>query len=147
DYPYRDDGMLIWNAIRRWVGAYVGVYYLSDSAVINDYELAAWTKDVAGSGRVKGFVTIQSRQQLIDVLTLVIFNASAQHAAVNFSQPDYCLYAPALSALSWSIPGSREMAAPCRDSGNRSRKSRTSSICATGTALGPIPTCCPAGFR
>ncbi|WP_369052570.1 lipoxygenase family protein [Burkholderia gladioli] len=100
DYPYRDDGMLIWNAIRRWVGEYVGVYYLSDSAVINDYELAAWTKDVAGSGRVKGFVTIQSRQQLIDVLTLVIFNASAQHAAVNFSQPDYCLYAPALSALS-----------------------------------------------
>ncbi|WP_322025800.1 lipoxygenase family protein [Burkholderia sp. BCC1977] len=99
NYPYRDDGLLIWNAIAAWTASYVNVYYSSDSDVTNDYELAAWVSDVANNGHVKGFVPITSKSQLADVLTLVIFNASAQHAAVNFSQPDLCTYAPALSAM------------------------------------------------
>lgn len=98
-YPYRDDATLIWNAIKTWVSDYVKTYYLSDADVTQDYELSDWVKDVANSGKIKGFKAITSREQLIEVLTMVIFTASAQHAAVNFSQPDLCAYAPAISAL------------------------------------------------
>ncbi|MCA8271165.1 AraC family transcriptional regulator [Burkholderia sp. AU30280] len=118
DYPYRDDGLLIWNAIHAWTTDYVNVYYASDSDVTNDYELTAWVDDVAGNGHVKGFVPITSRAQLASVLTLVIFNASAQHAAVNFSQPDLCTYAPALSAL-LSAPAPTSAGGQSQDNWNR----------------------------
>ncbi|WP_321966796.1 lipoxygenase family protein [Burkholderia cepacia] len=99
DYPYRDDGLLIWNAIASWAADYVNVYYRSDADVVGDYELYAWVNDVATSGKIKGFKAITSRMQLSEVLTMIIFTASAQHAAVNFSQPPLTTYAPAVSAL------------------------------------------------
>ncbi len=99
DYPYRDDGLLIWNAIADWAKAYVDVYYKSDQDVVDDYELRSWAADIIANGKVKGFRPVRSKAQLIDVLTMIIFTASAQHAAVNFSQSDFSTYAPALSAL------------------------------------------------
>ena len=33
DYPYRDDALLIWNAIDQWVGEYIAVYYAGDADV------------------------------------------------------------------------------------------------------------------
>jgi len=94
DYPYRDDALLVWNAINRWVGDYIGVYYANDGDVIGDYELKAWADELATSGRIKGFRAITSRSQLVAVVTAVIFNASAQHAAVNFPQYSVMTYAP-----------------------------------------------------
>ncbi|WP_323120190.1 lipoxygenase family protein [Burkholderia alba] len=99
DYPYRDDALLIWRALEQWAGDYVQTYYLSDADVTNDYELGAWTQDIMLNGKIKGFRPITSRAQLIDVLTMVIFTASAQHAAVSGSQPALAAYAPAASAL------------------------------------------------
>jgi arachidonate 15-lipoxygenase len=94
DYPYRDDALLVWNAIAQWVGDYVAVYYPSDSDVTGDYELKAWATELATTGKVKGFRAITTRTQLVDVLTAVIFNTSAQHAAVNFPQYSVMTYAP-----------------------------------------------------
>ncbi|MES2247322.1 MAG: lipoxygenase family protein [Pseudomonadota bacterium] len=94
DYPYRDDALLVWNAIAQWVGDYVGTYYLSDADVTGDYELKAWATELATSGKVHGFRPITTRAQLADVLTAIIFNASAQHAAVNFPQYSVMTYAP-----------------------------------------------------
>jgi arachidonate 15-lipoxygenase len=94
DYPYRDDALLVWNAIAQWVGDYVATYYLSDADVTGDYELKAWATELATSGKVHGFRAITTRAQLIDVLTAIIFNASAQHAAVNFPQYSVMTYAP-----------------------------------------------------
>ncbi|MFS2164842.1 lipoxygenase family protein [Variovorax sp. Varisp62] len=94
DYPYRDDGLLVWNAIAQWVGDYVATYYLSDGDVTGDYELKAWATELATSGKVHGFRPITTRAQLVDVLTAIIFNASAQHAAVNFPQYSVMTYAP-----------------------------------------------------
>ncbi|HCE9578835.1 TPA: AraC family transcriptional regulator [Pseudomonas aeruginosa] len=100
DYPYRDDGLLVWNAIRQWAADYVAVYYASDGDVTGDVELAAWVGEVIGSGKVAGFRPITGRSQLVEVLTMVIFTASAQHAAVNFPQPSMMTYAPAICAMS-----------------------------------------------
>jgi arachidonate 15-lipoxygenase len=94
DYPYRDDALLVWNAIAQWVGDYVAVYYPSDSDVTGDYELKAWATELATTGKVKGFRAITTRTQLVDVLTAIIFNTSAQHAAVNFPQYSVMTYAP-----------------------------------------------------
>ncbi|MDP9895183.1 arachidonate 15-lipoxygenase [Variovorax boronicumulans] len=94
DYPYRDDALLVWNAIAQWVADYVAVYYPSDSDVTGDYELKAWATELATTGKVKGFRAIATRAQLVDVLTAIIFNTSAQHAAVNFPQYSVMTYAP-----------------------------------------------------
>jgi arachidonate 15-lipoxygenase len=101
NYPYRDDALLVWNAIREWVTEYINIYYENDQAVTGDTELAAWTADLIGEGKVKGFKPIISKEQLISVLTMVIFTGSAQHAAVNFPQSSIMTYAPAISGSVW----------------------------------------------
>jgi arachidonate 15-lipoxygenase len=93
----------VWNAIAQWVGDYVATYYLSDADVTGDYELKAWATELATSGKVHGFRPITTRAQLIDVLTAIIFNASAQHAAVNFPQYSVMTYAP-FSAGAGGVP-------------------------------------------
>ncbi|RKT99484.1 AraC family transcriptional regulator [Burkholderia sp. Nafp2/4-1b] len=94
-YPYRDDALLIWNAITNWVRSYVGVYYQSDADVQGDTELANWVSDVAVSGLVKNFPSIATIEQLVSAVTMILFTTSAQHAAVNFSQWPLWSYVPA----------------------------------------------------
>lgn len=95
DYPYRDDGLLIWNAIHNWVSAYCDIYYVTDADVIADTELSVWCVELMNEGKVKGFTAIQTKPQLVDVLTMIIYTASAQHAAVNFPQSNLMAYLPA----------------------------------------------------
>ena len=104
DYPYRDDAMLIWEAIHQWVDSYISVYYQSDRDVVNDSELQRWFESLIADngGRMTGFgesnssggLDIHSRAYLIDAVTLIIFTSSVQHAAVNFAQATYMSYAP-----------------------------------------------------
>lgn len=104
DYPYRDDALLVWQAIHEWVQGYVGLYYADDAAVAADTELAAWTQDIAGEGQLKGFGPVQTRHQLVDCLAMVLFTASAQHAAVNFPQAAVMEFAPAVTGALWQAP-------------------------------------------
>lgn len=101
DYPYRDDALLVWNAIQQWVAEYLDIYYSDDNAVTADSELAAWADNLIDRGKIKGFKPISSKAQLVDVLTMVIFTSSAQHAAVNFPQSSVMAYAPAISGVIW----------------------------------------------
>ncbi|MEM9507744.1 MAG: lipoxygenase family protein [Cyanobacteria bacterium P01_E01_bin.35] len=105
DYPYRDDGMLIWDAIHYWVDDYLSIYYQNDQDVIEDTELQNWVQSLIANngGRMTGFgetsqssagYDIHSKSYLIDAITLLIFTCSAQHAAVNFSQATYMSYSP-----------------------------------------------------
>ncbi len=48
DYPYRDDALLIWDAIEQFVDGYVHHYYASDGAVAGDGELSAWRAELDG---------------------------------------------------------------------------------------------------
>jgi arachidonate 15-lipoxygenase len=98
-YPYRDDALMIWDAIHQWVSAYLSIYYTDDKTVHDDSELQNWVKEIGNEGRIKGvgkFGRINERAYLIDIATQIIFTASAQHAAVNFSQATLMSYAPAM---------------------------------------------------
>lgn len=106
NYPYRDDSLLYWDAIKKWVTAYVQLYYRSDSDVHWDYELQAWSRELASKdgGRINGMPhggSMQSVDELIDVVTFVIHTCSVQHAAVNFPQYDYMAYVPNMPLASY----------------------------------------------
>ena len=95
-YPYRDDALLVWREINRWCRDYVTTFYSSNTDVREDYELQAWCQEISSPdfGRVKGFGTngtISGREELREILTMIIFTASAQHAAVNFTQAEAAL--------------------------------------------------------
>ncbi|NEP08898.1 MAG: lipoxygenase [Symploca sp. SIO2C1] len=101
-YPYRDDALLIWDAIYQWVSAYLSLYYKSDEDIQQDQELQAWAKELTdfNGGRVIDFGEengqIQTLKYLTEAATLIIFTASAQHAAVNFPQLGLMSYAPSM---------------------------------------------------
>jgi arachidonate 15-lipoxygenase len=99
EYPYRDDSLLYWDAIHEWVAAYVRVFYQGDADVQEDAELQAWVRELSAQdgGRLQGLPnngSLQKIDELIDLVTFVIYTCSVQHAAVNFPQYDYMSYVP-----------------------------------------------------
>jgi hypothetical protein len=96
EYPYRDDGLLIWNAILKFVTGYVNHFYVTSAQIAEDDALSAWMDDLVEHGKIKGFKKVTTRPELAEVLTMIIFTSSAQHAAVNFTQPGWMMYAPGM---------------------------------------------------
>ena len=41
DYPFANDGLILWDAIKQWVSDYVNHYYPEPSLVQSDGELQA----------------------------------------------------------------------------------------------------------
>lgn len=101
-YPYRDDALLIWNAVNDWIKNFVNVYYLDDEAVKNDVLLQAWADDIEKPkhGEILNFTKsgkgiISGREELVEILTMSVFTAGPQHAAVNFPQKSDMSFLPA----------------------------------------------------
>ena len=83
DYPYRDDALALWEAIRDWVASYLAIFYPDDGAVQSDGALQGWSAFVRAQdgGRVATFPELQSIDTLVDALAAIIYAASALHAA------------------------------------------------------------------
>ncbi|KAI1898874.1 hypothetical protein AGOR_G00076900 [Albula goreensis] len=99
DYHYRDDSLMLWDAIHSFVSGMVSLYYASDSEVSQDSELQAWIQDAAQEGFVDvpkfGLKSeLNNRKELITLLSVVIFTSTAQHAATNNGQFDWCAWVP-----------------------------------------------------
>ncbi|OMO99201.1 Lipoxygenase [Corchorus olitorius] len=99
DYPFAVDGLKIWFAIEKWVRDYCSFYYKSDEMVQQDPELQAWWKELkeVGHGDLKDqpwWPKMQTREELIESCTIIIWIASALHASVNFGQYAYAGYGP-----------------------------------------------------
>ena len=106
-YPYRDDSLRIWDAIRTWVEGYLRIYYCSDDDVAQDYELANWVRECETAGRLSGIGEdgrIRTGDQLVDTVTLVMYQASAHHALTNFPLSKIELYVPALPLAIYQPP-------------------------------------------
>ena len=98
-YPYRDDAMLYWNAIRNWVGEYTSLFYNNQADIADDGELSAWHSELTSpnGGRINGMGRrnrVFTQPELNDALTMIIYTCSVQHAAVNFPQYDLMSYTP-----------------------------------------------------
>ncbi|KAA0712562.1 Arachidonate 5-lipoxygenase [Triplophysa tibetana] len=104
-YYYRDDGMKIWEAIYSFVDQVIKIYYDSDEKVQKDVEIQHFVKNV--NFGMEDFISdrkdpegkkfprsLKTREELVEYLTAVIFNASAQHAAVNFGQFEWYGWIP-----------------------------------------------------
>ncbi|XP_060219159.1 probable linoleate 9S-lipoxygenase 5 [Lycium barbarum] len=105
DYPYAVDGLEIWSAIKSWVEEYCHFYYKSDDMIQSDSELQSWWKELRekGHGDKKDepwWPKMQTVHELIDSCTIIIWVASALHAAVNFGQYPYAGYLPNRPTLS-----------------------------------------------
>ncbi|GAB0490785.1 hypothetical protein MMPV_002023 [Pyropia vietnamensis] len=101
NFYYRDDGFRVWNALARYVSnvltSHYGVGAAGDEAVTRDQVLADWCvemRDPTAAGVASFPAAFQTVAALTEALVTIIFNCSAQHAAVNFPQAEYVAYVP-----------------------------------------------------
>ncbi|KAJ0461047.1 putative linoleate 13S-lipoxygenase [Helianthus annuus] len=99
DYPYANDGLLIWSAIQELVNTYVNHYYPDENVVISDKELQSWYSEAINVGHAdlreaNWWPKLSNPDSLTKILTILIWTASAQHAALNFGQYHYGAYVP-----------------------------------------------------
>ncbi|KAL2937417.1 Linoleate 13S-lipoxygenase 2-1 chloroplastic, partial [Bienertia sinuspersici] len=97
DYPYASDGLELWSILKKWVTDYVNHYYLDPTLVKSDEELQAWWTEVrnVGHGDKKDepwWPNLETPQDLIHIITTIIWVTSGHHAAANFGQFDYAAY-------------------------------------------------------
>lgn len=99
DYPFAVDGLEIWSAIKSWVEEYCNFYYKTEEMIQKDTELQEWWKEVREKGHADKkdepwWPEMQTRKDLIDSCTIVIWISSALHAAINFAMYSYGGYIP-----------------------------------------------------
>jgi len=82
---------------------YVNLYYKEDKDVQQDKELQAYLNELSlngtgpngGIGRIQGFpASIDSKEELCDIVSRLISYLTIQHAAVHYLLADYPLYTP-----------------------------------------------------
>lgn len=108
-YYYRDDGMRIWRALEKYVEKSLeGAYKVQnpdekiaeqqrDAMIAKDKVLARWCEEMRDKNcaAVESFPeSFTSLNKLRDTITTIIYNVSAEHAAVNASQERYLAYVP-----------------------------------------------------
>ncbi len=110
-FPFRDDTLLLWKAIKTFVGGYLKVYYENDNVVSEDTELQGWINEmvsplyagIKGMNRLKTTdnpkqpFKIDSLDYLIEIVSQIIYIAGPGHAAVNFAQYPLMSYVPSVS--------------------------------------------------
>ncbi|VDI69843.1 arachidonate 5-lipoxygenase [Mytilus galloprovincialis] len=95
-YYFRDDALLLYDAIELYVRDYVGLYYTNNQLLVNDNEIQSWgtemvtTRDQGGLGilGVPNNGNFENSEQLVETLTPIIYMCSVGHAAANFQQYD-----------------------------------------------------------
>ncbi|KAM0045132.1 putative linoleate 13S-lipoxygenase [Helianthus debilis subsp. tardiflorus] len=99
DYPYANDGLLIYDAIKQWATSYVNHYYPQANLVESDEELQAWWNEIrtVGHGDKKDepwWPPLKTQDDLIGIVSTILWVTSGQHSAVNFGQYDFAGYFP-----------------------------------------------------
>ena len=113
-YYYRDDGMALWDIMWNFCHSFLSATYGADpactvdDAVQQDVEVQAWIREVHDHGLCKGKNvpdSFQTFEQLIECVTSLIWQCSAGHASVNFSQYEhYCIFFNAPLAIVQPVP-------------------------------------------
>lgn len=106
DYPARDDALPLWEAVRRWVRGYVGVYYTSAADVVGDPELAAWVTELGdpAGGRLQGLAAPTTVDAVADLVARIVYRCTGWHAQFNYTSYPLFSYAPAIQTAAFG-PG------------------------------------------
>lgn len=119
EFPFRDDTLLIWDAIRDFVAAYLAHYYAGDEDVRADSELQAWVHEITSptaaafqglsgltfiDGPTGKTARIESLDYLVEMVSLMIYTAGPQHANVNYAQYPMMSYLPSVSGTAYAPP-------------------------------------------
>lgn len=117
-YPYRDDGMLVWQAIHSFVSDYIRHFYPTPGDITGDTELQAWAKELSdpqtnNGGKVEGMPnTFTNVEELIEIVTTIIFICGPQHSAVNYAQYEYMTFAANMPLAAYRDIPERELNPP-----------------------------------
>ncbi|XP_027354800.1 linoleate 13S-lipoxygenase 2-1, chloroplastic-like isoform X2 [Abrus precatorius] len=99
DYPYANDGLILWDSLKGWFTEYVNHYYPDSSHIESDKELQAWWEEIitVGHGDKKDepwWPNLKTKEDLIEIVTTIAWTTSGHHAAVNFGQFSFAGYFP-----------------------------------------------------
>ncbi|XP_071712286.1 lipoxygenase 2, chloroplastic-like [Rutidosis leptorrhynchoides] len=99
DYPFANDGLLVFDAIKQWATSYVNHYYPQANLVESDEELQAWWEEIrtVGHGDKKDqpwWPQLKTQDDLIGIVSTIMWVTSGHHSAVNFGQYDFAGYFP-----------------------------------------------------
>lgn len=95
-FHFRDDALLLYDAIKTYVTKFISLYYSAEGSLKADYEIQQWGAELVKS-RDEGGVGIlgvpnngvfEVIDQLVVTLTAIIYACSVGHAAANFQQYD-----------------------------------------------------------
>lgn len=99
DYPFANDGLILWDTIKQWITDYVSHYYPDENLVKTDTELQSWWTEVRTKGHEDKkdepwWPVLNTPKDLIEILTTIIWVTAGHHAAVNFGQYLFAGYFP-----------------------------------------------------
>lgn len=106
-YFFKDDALILHEAIRKYVSEYTNHYYeKNDENVENDSEIQAFRHELTLERKIDGsggcgmqvFPSFNTVQNLVDVLTTFIYICSVEHSATNFPQFDQYAFPPNFAA-------------------------------------------------
>jgi arachidonate 15-lipoxygenase len=117
-FAFRDDTLLLWQAIQQFVGGYLRLYYASDAEVLADSELQAWVNELTSPlycdfKGLKGLRPTEHAKQpwqldsldyMIKIVSHIIYIAGPQHAAVNYAQYPLMTYMPSVGGCIYRAP-------------------------------------------
>lgn len=99
-FPFRDDTLLLWSAIKEFVGAYVEQTYATDDVMAKDAELAAWIAELRSpsGANFQDLARPATVADLVQLLSHIIYIAGPLHASVNYGQYPLGAYMPSVAA-------------------------------------------------
>ncbi|KAE8649492.1 linoleate 13S-lipoxygenase 2-1, chloroplastic [Cucumis sativus] len=99
DYPFANDGLILWEVLVEWISEYVNHYYPDEKAIKNDKELKAWWKEIMEKGhpdkkKEAGWPSLKTPKDLIQIVSTIAWVGCGHHSAVNFIQYAHAGYFP-----------------------------------------------------
>ena len=98
-FHHRDDAVMLWDITLEYIKSFVDVFYDSDKALYEDWEIQAWVKDVHdnGFGKIKnpkapalGLPSkLDTKEELVMYLTKLIYTDTTRHSFANFYVLEY----------------------------------------------------------
>ncbi|XP_005095778.2 allene oxide synthase-lipoxygenase protein [Aplysia californica] len=113
-YHFRNDAILLYDAIKKYAKAYVDLYYPTEENLIEDEEIQSWVQELVkersmndggvGILGVPGNGKLMNNEQLVQIITSIIYTCSISHASTNFPQYEEYAFPPNYPGLMRGSP-------------------------------------------